>query len=121
EFRQGAVWEPVAKAEQFDIVISNPPYIAPQERAELQPEVRDWEPAGALFAEDDGLAVIRSIVSGAHHHLAGGGLLALEVGMTQAQRVAEEISAADFYEQVQVVRDLAGRDRIITAVRKVEA
>ncbi len=120
EFRSGSVWRPVGQQEVFDIVISNPPYIAPEEGPTLQPEVRDWEPAAALFAAADGLAVIREIVASAPAHLRAGGLLALEVGMTQAQLVAAEIGAREFSD-VQVVRDLAGRDRVVTAVRKADA
>ncbi|HEY0304630.1 MAG TPA: peptide chain release factor N(5)-glutamine methyltransferase [Longimicrobiales bacterium] len=120
EFRTGSVWRPVGEMETFDIVISNPPYIAPEERATLQPEVRDWEPDTALFAPADGMAVIREIVAGAPAHLRTGGLLALEVGADQAQIVAVEIDSGKF-EDVQVIRDLAGRDRVVTAVRKAEA
>ena len=117
EFRRGSVWAAVATGEQFDIVISNPPYVAPAEREELQPEVRDWEPATALFADADGLSVVREIVSG-FASVRTGGLLALEVGMTQAQQVAHEIESTGAFENVNVVRDLTGRDRIVTAVRK---
>jgi release factor glutamine methyltransferase len=121
DFRSGPVWHAVRAGEVFDIVISNPPYIAPAERAGLQPEVREWEPEAALFAEADGLAVIREIVAGAPAHLRAHGLLALETGMTQAQAVAEELRAAGHFEAVKVVRDLSGRDRIVTAVRKAES
>ena len=118
EFREGSVWQPILSSEQFDIVISNPPYVAPAEEATLQPEVRDWEPHSALFAEADGLAVVREIIEGAPRHLRVGGLLALEVGMTQAQQVADEIRALGAYGDVEVMRDLSGRDRVVTAVRK---
>ncbi|HEY0673808.1 MAG TPA: peptide chain release factor N(5)-glutamine methyltransferase [Longimicrobiales bacterium] len=121
EFRCGAGWEPVGTDERFDIVISNPPYIAEAERDTLQPEVRDWEPATALFAGDDGLAVVREIARGAPRHLSAGGLLALEVGMTQASAVADELRGQAAFQDVKVVRDLAGRDRVVTAVRKAEA
>jgi release factor glutamine methyltransferase len=120
DFRCGAVWTPVGTNEQFDIVISNPPYIAHEERDTLQPEVRDWEPGSALFAEGDGLAVVRAVIDGAPGHLVPGGLLALELGMTQAQGVADELRAQAVWQDVQVGRDLTGRDRIVTAVRKAD-
>lgn len=120
DFRAGPVWQAVRGGEVFDIVISNPPYIAPEERAGLQPEVRDWEPAAALFAEAQGLAVISEIAAGAPAHMRPGGLLALEVAPTQAQAVADALRAAGYFENVQIVRDLAGRDRIVTAVRKAD-
>ncbi|HEX6063376.1 MAG TPA: hypothetical protein VFZ04_04100, partial [Longimicrobiales bacterium] len=119
EFRSGEVWRPVGDAEVFDIVIANPPYIAPEERPGLQPEVRDWEPATALFAPAAGLAVIREIIQGAAAHLRSGGLLALEVAATHAQQVADEIDSSNF-DDVKVIRDLAGRDRVVTAVRKAD-
>ena len=121
EFRCGSLWEAVEPGDVFDIVISNPPYVAPEERAVLQPEVRDWEPAGALFAAGAGLAVIRAICADAHRHLRAHGLLALETGMTQAQDVAAELRAHGAYYDVKVVRDLAGRDRVVTALRKAES
>lgn len=119
DFRSGDGWRPVGDAELFDIVISNPPYIAPAERSGLQPEVRDWEPATALFAPAEGLAVIREIIHGAPAHLRGAGLLALEVAATHAQQVADEINRSHF-DDVKVIRDLAGRDRVVTAVRKAD-
>ncbi len=120
EFRQGDVWRAVHAGEVFDIVISNPPYIAPGERDTLQPEVRDWEPGAALFASADGLAVLHEIAAGAAAHLRPRGLLALEVGAAQAATVAATLRAGAF-EEVGVVRDLAGRDRIVTAVRKADS
>jgi release factor glutamine methyltransferase len=118
EFRRGPTFEPIREGERFDIVISNPPYVSPAERESLQVEVRDWEPATALFAEADGLAIVREIIAAAPAHLRAGGLIALEVGMTQAQQVAQEMRALTAYENVGVVRDLTGRDRVVTAVRK---
>jgi release factor glutamine methyltransferase len=120
EFRSGPDWQAVRPDEVFDIVISNPPYIAPRERPMLQPEVRDWEPATALFAEADGLAVIDAIGRGAPTHLRAHGLLALEVGTTQAESVAAGLQGGGHFDEVRVVRDLAGRDRIVTAVRKAD-
>ena len=118
DFRCGSVWAAVGSGEQFDIVISNPPYIGLDEREGLQPEVRDWEPAAALFADSEGLSIVREIVGGAPGRMAAGALLALEVGMTQARLVADEIAATNQFENVNVVRDLTGRDRVVTAVRK---
>jgi release factor glutamine methyltransferase len=118
EFRLGRTFQPIRDGEQFDIVISNPPYVAEVERDALQPEVRDWEPATALFAGDDGLAIVREIVADAPRYLRAGGLIALEVGMTQAQLVGEEMRRLGVYDRIEVVRDLTGRDRVVTAVRK---
>lgn len=116
EFRRGDLW--AGAEERFDVAVSNPPYIAESERAGLQPEVRDWEPGGALFAGEDGLDVIRALVASAPARLNAGGLLALEVGSTQAAAVAELMRATSSFEDSRVIRDLSGRERIVTAVRK---
>lgn len=114
EFREGSVFEPVA-GEEFDVVVSNPPYVGEEERGSLDPEVRDWEPARALFAGAGGLEVIREIVSGAPAVLRPGGLLALEIGWEQGDAVSGLIRRVEGFSEPAVHRDLAGRDRIVTA------
>jgi release factor glutamine methyltransferase len=114
EFRQGAVYAPVA-GERFDVIVSNPPYIGLVEEATLEPEVREWEPRTALFAGETGLDVVRELVADAPHHLAPGGLLALEIGAGQADQVAALIGAVSGFAEPVVRRDLAGRNRIVLA------
>lgn len=114
EVRVGDLWDAVPADAKFDIVVSNPPYVKEAERDTLQPEVRDWEPANALFAGADGLDVIRTL-SRSHAHMLGSGLLALEIGADQAAEVKAILDATASYENIQVLRDLAGRDRIVTA------
>jgi release factor glutamine methyltransferase len=113
ELRQGALWDVVAPGERFRVIVSNPPYVADAERAQLAPEVRDWEPAMALFAGPDGLAVLAPLVAGAAARLEPGGLLALEVGAAQAGVVCAAAAQAAGLGQPRVVKDLAGRDRIV--------
>lgn len=114
EFREGSVYAPVA-GETFDVVASNPPYIGESERASLDPGVRDWEPAGALFSGESGLDVIRELVAGAPAVLRPGGLLALEIGWKQADAVAELVRGVGGFSEPVVRQDLEGRDRIVTA------
>lgn len=114
EFRQGAVYAPV-RGETFDVVVSNPPYIGEGERDSLDAEVRDWEPAGALFSGESGLEVIRELVAGAPGVLRPGGLLAMEIGWKQADAVTELVRAVEGLSEPAVRRDLEGRDRIVTA------
>lgn len=114
EFRHGPAFEPVA-VERFDAIVSNPPYVGDAERASLDPEVRDWEPPVALFAGDDGLAVIRELVGQAPDHLLPGGLLALEIGAEQAHAVASLIRGTGRFGEPRVHEDYAGRDRIVMA------
>ena len=96
--------------QRFDVIVSNPPYVAAQS-IELDEGVRAWEPARALFAGDDGLDSIRTLVSQAPRHLAADGWLVLEIGADQAERVRELLSSHG-YRDVEIRRDLAGRDRI---------
>jgi release factor glutamine methyltransferase len=120
DLRAGAFFDPVAHGERFDVVVSNPPYVAEGERAALAPEVADWEPAQALFAGADGLEALRSIVAGAPAVLLDGGLLALEVGDGQAEAVAALVRGCREYDDVEVYRDLAGKERVVTAARRSE-
>jgi len=114
ELRQGELWEAVGDRDRFDVVVSNPPYVALTEAAALPPDVRDWEPGSALFGGDDGLAVIRAIVGGAAARLVPGGLLALEIGETQSSAVRALIEAeGGAWGAARVIRDLAARDRVV--------
>ncbi len=117
EFRQGSLFEPLEEGERFNIIVSNPPYIAESEKGELQPEVRDWEPPEALFAGEDGLDVIRQLVAGAPEHLVSGGLLALECGLGQAERVAADVNATGAFAAIRIRPDLTGRPRVVMAER----
>lgn len=104
-------------AGRFDLILSNPPYIALDEMAGLSPEVRDWEPRGALTDEGDGLSAYRAIAAGAGAHLAPEGRIIVEIGLTQADAVCAIFQAAGFA-QTRVHRDLDGRNRVIVAQRK---
>ena len=113
--RRGALFEPVRGDALFDVVVSNPPYIADVDAVELDPEVRDWEPREALFAGADGLDVIREVVRGAGRHLRVGGLLALEVGFGQAEIVARLLEQETRYSDIRIERDLDGVERFVLA------
>lgn len=115
ELRTGALFGAVVETERFDVVVSNPPYVPEDDADTLQPEVRDWEPAGALFAGPDGLDVLRRLAAEAHGHLLPGGLLALEVGVGQAPTVVELLTAVGAYREPRIVRDYEGRERFVLA------
>jgi release factor glutamine methyltransferase len=116
EFRHGPTWTTVARDERFTTIVANPPYIGEAERGTLAPEVADWEPPAALFAGVDGLLVLDEIVAHAADHLEPGGLLALEVGVTQTEHVAARLRASSRFEEPRVVADLTGRPRIVSAM-----
>ena len=117
EFREGSLFEPLETGDKFDVIVSNPPYIAEGEKGELQPEVRDWEPPEALFAGEDGMDVIRQLVAGAPDHLLAGGLLAFECGLGQAERIATDVNATGAFAAVRIRPDLTGRRRFVMAER----
>lgn len=96
----------------FELIVSNPPYIALSEMAGLAPEVRDWEPRTALTDGGDGLSAYRAIAAGAGAHLAPGGRLMVEIGPTQGAAVAGLMLAAGLAAP-RVLRDLDGRDRVV--------
>lgn len=98
---------------RFDLIVSNPPYIAASEMAGLSPEVRDHEPRAALTDEADGLTAYRRIAAGAPDHLTPGGRLLVEIGPTQAQAVMALFREAGL-ESVAVHPDLDGRDRVVS-------
>ncbi len=102
-------------AEEFDAVLSNPPYIAESERASLAPEILRHEPGGALFGGPDGLATIRALLASLPER-PGVRLAALEVGAGQAATVTELMRGAGFG-SVRAERDLAGVERVVVGER----
>jgi release factor glutamine methyltransferase len=109
EFRHGAWFEPLAR-ERFDLVVSNPPYIAADDAA-LRAPALSFEPLQALSPGGDGLADLRTLVRGAAAHLATRGWLLLEHGATQAAAVRHELVLAGFA-HVRSHRDLAAFERM---------
>lgn len=99
---------------RFDLIVSNPPYIALDEMAGLSPEVRLFEPHLALTDGADGLSAYRAIAAGAGAHLAPGGRLMVEIGPTQGQAVAALWAAAGLRD-IRILPDLDGRDRVVAA------
>lgn len=97
----------------LDALVANPPYVPSADVPGLPAEVAGFEPHLALDGGPDGLAIYRRILAGGREWLAAGGLLAVELDERMVRAAAQE--AVEWYEEVRVVRDLAGRDRIVTA------
>ncbi len=95
----------------YDIIVSNPPYIATKELEELMPEVREHEPMLALDGKEDGLYFYREILKQASHFLKEGGFLCFEIGYDQGNALKEMLSAHG-YKEIQIIKDLAGLDRV---------
>lgn len=104
-----------ARADRLDLVTANPPYIPDGEEPELAVDIRKFEPRPALFGGPDGLAVTRRIVREAPDHLAGGGVLALELAAGQAPAVAALLRDRGF-DAVETRRDYGGHDRVVSGI-----
>ena len=114
DVRQGAWWQAVPHTELFDLIVSNPPYIATAAIAELAPEVRVFDPKVALDGGWDGLEAYRAIASQAARRLVPKGQMLLEIGYNQAEAVRRVFSRAGFG-RVEILKDLAGLDRVVVA------
>lgn len=102
----------------FDLVVSNPPYVRAAEAAALQPEVRDHEPAEALFGGDDGLRDIRAVIDAAGRALAPGGTLVMECGYGQSRAVKQLVEAGGALTVAHVRHDLQDHPRVVVATRR---
>jgi release factor glutamine methyltransferase len=112
-FHEGQLLEPV-RGQEVQLVVSNPPYVDPSERERLAPEVRDHEPALALFPPGDALAIYRRLVPAAARALRPGGALAVEIAPALPEAVSALFREAGFLEP-SVLEDLAGRPRVVRA------
>jgi release factor glutamine methyltransferase len=114
-FFKGDLLEAVA-GEHFDIVISNPPYVPESDRTTLDVEVRDYEPAQALFAGEDGLQIYRRLIPAAFDALVPGGYLALEIGYGQRAGI-EALLVREGFAGIKFIPDLQGIARVAVARR----
>lgn len=99
---------------QFDLIVSNPPYIAESELPDLSPEVSFFDPRIALSPGKDGLAAYRVIAQNARNHLMPDGRIIVEIGSAQAAAVSE-IFTQNGYHEIECLKDLDGKDRVIAA------
>lgn len=113
-FVESNLLDTVPAGTQFDAIVSNPPYVASVDRPTLHPEVGNFEPAAALFAGDDGLAIYRRLIPQAHTALKPDGLLAMEIGQGQRDAVAALLEG---WNDVSFVDDLQQIPRVALARR----
>lgn len=102
------------QGEKVDLIVSNPPYIAKKDMANLMIEVKDHEPHLALTDEGDGLYFYRKISACAKNYLKPGGLLAYEIGYDQGEAVVS-ILRNEGYQEIELFQDLAGNNRVVLA------
>ena len=117
DFRAGPLYEPVADGPPFDFICSNPPYISAGELPTLPHDVRDFEPAVALVAGPSGLEVIEPLIAGAPARLIPGGMVFIEIGYTQADKVVPLAAGTTGLADVRTVKDSLGHQRVVVAKR----
>ena len=118
EFLHGSLFKPLA-GRCYDLIVSNPPYIPSADIAGLDPEVRDFDPTGALDGGTDGLKIYRTLIPEAAAHLNPAGWLLVEVGVGQSSDVARIFRECGCYEESITVIDPGGIERVVGA-RKIE-
>jgi release factor glutamine methyltransferase len=114
---KGDLFEP-CRAEVFDVVASNPPYVAQHEAKTLQNDVRLYEPGVALFSGPSGLELLFRLIDEAPDHITPGGILLLEVSPEQASAVSGRMESNPRLHAVRVVKDLAGQARVVLCRRR---
>lgn len=116
DFRRGAYF--AGAAEPFDLILSNPPYVPERDRAGMQPDVVNFEPATALFAGGDGLDCVRSLIALSTSALAPGGSLIFEFGFGQAPRIKQLIACQPDLRLESLLSDLQDIPRIAVVARR---
>ncbi len=114
---EGDLLAALPEGQQYDVIVANPPYIPDDEWEAVAPNVKDHEPTHALRGGVDGLDVVRRLIETAANRLQPGGLLAIEVASARAAEAMELLSVDARYDQPRIVRDFAGRQRVIAAIR----
>jgi release factor glutamine methyltransferase len=117
DFLQGDLFTPLAPGSASDLVVSNPPYIAPGEFAALAPDVRDHEPRIALDGGSDGLAFYRRIAAAVGSYLKPGGRLLMEIGYTQDEAVRAILARQSELQLGPTIKDMSGHPRVVVAKR----
>jgi release factor glutamine methyltransferase len=116
EFCQGDLLAPLPAAQEFDFIISNPPYVTEAEYAELARDVRDYEPRQALVAGPTGVEVIERLVAQAGRRLTPSGWLLIEISPMIEAAVHQIITGSGHFRRSETIRDLAGHARVVKAV-----
>ncbi len=111
---EGDIFDGVANTEKYDLIVSNPPYIPPVEMAITTPETK-FEPETALLGGEDGLDFYRAIIKNYKQSLKEGGMLAFEVGINEAERVAELLKDAGL-QDIKITKDFNEIQRVVTAI-----
>ena len=120
DFILGDLFQPLGHRNlenSVDCIVSNPPYVTDDDFENLNREIIDFEPRSALFSGNDGLSFHKRIVEASTAFLKKGGLLALEVGMGDAERLSEIIESKNLFHKTKTIKDLAGIKRIVRVLK----
>ncbi len=120
-FLEGDLFGPVEELDlrgRVDVIVTNPPYVKAGDLAGLQPEVRDFEPEMALIAGPEGTESAKKIIPQAPEYLKTGGSLIMEMGIGQAAALGKIIDDTRKFGSMEIVKDLAGIERVIVAEKK---
>lgn len=120
-FLEGDLYEPLEELDirgQADIITANPPYIRSGDLPMLQPEVRDYEPKIALIAGPEGIEIQQRVLATSPEFLKKHGALIMEMGMGQAEELKRMVAETGAYSTQEILKDLAGIDRVIVARKK---
>ncbi len=112
---QGDIFEKCGAGKQYDLIVSNPPYISDEEMKIVSPETK-FEPETALKAEDDGLEFYKAITENYRDSLKQGGMLCFEIGFSQAEKVKEILEKAGFSE-IDIKKDLDSNNRAVSGIK----
>ena len=114
---QGDLYEPIQSQDtpKFHWIVSNPPYVASTERNNISSDVYEYEPHIALFAGNDGLAIIRRLIAEAPKFLLPKGQLIFEIGEKQSEHVKELLDKQSEFKDFQLINDYAGIERVVIA------
>lgn len=119
-FFSGSWFSSVKQTPQFDLIVSNPPYIPTGDIQSLQPEITQFEPLLALDGGQDGLACFKAILNEAHTYLVSGGAILLEMGFDQKTGISEIIKPYPQYQSIEFIKDLAGHDRVVLIKKSID-
>jgi release factor glutamine methyltransferase len=120
EFVSGDLFKPLENRNlenSIDCIVSNPPYVRDDDSESLSEEITDFEPEVSLFSGDDGLNFHKRIIKECHNYLRKDGLLALEVGWEDGDRLADLIRSEGDYHNIKTIKDLSGIKRIVKALK----
>jgi len=119
-FLTGSWLTPIRPATQFDIIVSNPPYIPTSDIEILQQEVRDYEPRLALDGGSEGISSLKEIMESAHDYLEPEGVLLMEIAFDQRQKIIDEALLILQYDPPEFIKDYAGHDRVVSLKKRIK-